>query len=77
MLQVGDRVTISMVGTRWCDIRGGAFYRGGSNPFGIAGTVIGANPNGHLKFRVAWDNGASNSYDERDLDPLCINLENK
>ena len=77
MINVGDRVTISMVGTRWCDIRGGGFYRGGSNPFGIAGTVTGVNPNGYLRFRVAWNNGTSNSYDEGDLDPLCINLENK
>lgn len=77
MLQVGDRVTISRVGTRWCDIRGGDFYRGGSNPFGIAGTVTDTNRNSHLNLRVAWDNGTSNSYAESDLDPLCINLENK
>jgi hypothetical protein len=77
MLQVGDRVTISMVGTRWCGIRGGDFCREGSNPFGIAGTVIGINPNSHLDFTVAWDNGTRNSYAESDLDPLCISLENK
>lgn len=77
MINVGDRVTISMVGTRWCSIRGGDFYRGGENPFGIAGTVIDTNRNSSLKLRVAWDNGTSNSYAERDLDPLCINLENK
>lgn len=77
MIQVGDRVTISSVGTRWCDIREGDFYRGGSNPFGIAGTVTHANQTSHLHIRVAWDNGLSNSYAECDLDPLSINLENK
>lgn len=77
MLQVGDRVTISMVGTHWCSIRGGDFYRGGANPFGIVGTVTDTNRNSHLNLRVDWDNGTSNSYAEIDLDPLCINLENK
>lgn len=77
MLQVGDRVTISRVGTRWCDIRGGDFYRGGSNPFGIAGTVTHTNQASHLHIRVAWDNGLSNSYAEMDLDPLSLDLENK
>lgn len=77
MINVGDRVTISTVGTRWCEIRGGAFYRGGSNPFGIAGTVTDTNRNSHLNLRVAWDNGTSNSYAERDLDLLFLELENK
>lgn len=77
MLQVGDRVTISMAGTRWCDIRGGDFYRGGPNPFGIAGTVTNTKRDRHLHIRVAWDNGASNSYAEEDLDLLFLELENK
>ena len=77
MIQVGDRVTISRIGTRWCEIRGGDFYRGGSNPFGIAGTVTNTTRDSYLHIRVAWDNGASNSYAERDLDHLSINLENK
>ena len=76
MIQVGDRVTISRIGTRWCEIRGGDFCRDGNNPFGIAGTVVGTGHRG-LNIRVAWDNGTINAYAEMDLDPLSINLENK
>ncbi len=77
MIQVGDRVTISRIGTRWCEIKSGDFYRGGSNPFGIEGTVIQVRRNGGLTIRVAWDNGARNSYAESDLDLLSLDLENK
>lgn len=77
MINVGDRVTISMVGTRWCEIKNGDFYRGGSNPFGIKGTVIQVRRNGGLTIRVAWDNGTTNAYAEMDLDPLSLDLENK
>ncbi len=80
MFKVGDKVTMSLQGTRWCEIRNGDFWRGGSNPFGIEGTVVQVR-NGYQKyarrFRVDWDNGRTNSYSESDLVLLNFSLENE
>ncbi len=77
MFKVGDKVTMSLQGTRWCKIRNGDFWRGGSNPFGIEGTVVQVRDEFHLRFRVNWDNGRINSYSESDLVLLNFSLENE
>lgn len=76
MLKVGDKVTISQQGTRWCYIRNGDFDRGGDNPYGIEGEVVEIKSHG-LPVRVRWGNGALNTYQEYDLTLVSVDLENK
>ena len=76
MFKKGDIVTISQQGTRWCEIRNGDFYRGGLNPYGIEGEVIGIKRDG-LPVQVSWSNGALNSYQGYDLSLVSVDLENK
>ena len=79
MFAIGDRVTISLAGTRWCVIRGGDFSPHGSNPFGIEGVVVqDRGPDNGLRFRVKWSNGSTNSYAEWDLEAVrAIIVENE
>lgn len=77
MFKVGDKVTMSLQGTRWCEILNGDFYRGGTNPFGIEGVVIQVRKEGVLRYRVAWENGCTNAYSEGDLVLLNFTLENE
>lgn len=76
MIKVGDIVTISQQGTRWCGIRNGDFYRDGYNPYGIEGKVIEIKPGG-LPVQVSWSNGYLNTYQEHDLTLVSVDLENK
>lgn len=78
MFNIGDVVTMSLTGTRWCTIENGDFSPNGSNPFGVEGTVIQVRDNlSYLRFRVEWDNGRINSYSEKDLVHLKSTLENE
>ena len=78
MFKVGDKVTMSLQGTRWCEIRNGDFWRDGNNPFGIEGTVIQVRGDDYcLSFRVKWVNGKINAYAETDLTYYNFSLENE
>ena len=74
--KVGDIVTISRRGTRWCEIRNGDFWRDGHNPYGTEGEVINIKRDG-LPIQVSWSNGAINTYQEIDLDFFNLSLKNK
>lgn len=76
MLKVGDIVTISQQGTRWCEIRNGDFYRDGLNPYGIEGEVLRIKAGG-LPVHVRWSNGTLNAYKDYDLILISVDLENK
>lgn len=78
MFNIGDAVTMSLTGTRWCTIENGDFSPNGSNPFGVGGTVIQVRDSlPSLRFMVEWDNGRINSYSEKDLVHLNFSLENE
>lgn len=73
MFKVGDIVTISQQGTRWCQLREGNFDGNGNNPYGIEGEVIAVGD----WISVEWNNGWENNYREGDLDLVRVDLENK
>lgn len=78
MISVGDRVTISMQGTRFCSIKNGYFSRTGNNPFGVEGVVEHIRKgDASLPYMVRWDNGHSNAYTKGDLSLINLVEENE